>query len=134
MLISWNISAQNVSVPKTDLLILIQNNEKGKKARALVPVYEKKIDLLEQSNFTLKSVVVSKDSTIDDQKKQIGGYVQIVRNDSIIQRNNEYIITGLQKDLKSANKATRRAKRGTLFVGGTGIAAVGYLAFKLLTK
>jgi hypothetical protein len=132
MMIFSSICAQNISVPKNELLHLIQSNENGKKAQELLIVERQKNLICQDSRDLLFGLTISKDSTIQDQKTQIRSLMQVISNDSAIYRNQVFISDSYKQQITQANKDLRKQKRKTFFVGAVGMLATAYLGAKLL--
>lgn len=117
-----------------DLRLIIESNERGKKAQAIVPVLEQKVAVLDTIVKAQAELLHSKDSTISDVKKQVVFLQQVHSNDSAIIGNHAAIERTLQLNLDKAIKNEKKAKRRTVFVGIVGALVSGYLGFKLITR
>ncbi len=122
-------SAAKVIVNASDLALLRVSNERGKVAQELVPVLREKIAVLERTSSLSEALVRSKDSSLLEFGTQVSFLQQINTNNEAIIKNKDVEIGILNDAIKQREKAIRRQKRKTVFVGIAGALASGAILY-----
>jgi hypothetical protein len=110
-------------IPNSELRAVVRSNEEGKIAKRLVDTLERKATLLKNNVDLLRSVIVSKDSTIADQGQQVQILLQV-------KRNHENIIANKDQEIaihKTEVKRQRRKKIFAYFLGAVGTGGAIYI-------
>lgn len=100
----------------SDIKLIIESNEKGKKAQALVPILQEKIDTLESVARFLHARIASCNTIREAHERQIINLHEIHMNDSLIIVNERIINKDLGKQLKKTNQKLISTKAGLWFV------------------
>jgi len=100
-----------------DLKLIIESNERGKKAQAKIPLLEEKVDTLESIVARQSRLINSKDSTIQDAKAQVVALQQIRLNSLQVIDNKDQELAIINSRLKDMTKNYKSQKRKTTFVG-----------------